>query len=295
MTMTDGRKTHPAPSLEPPTTGHEWDGIREFDNPLPQWWRWIFYACIVWSIGYWIAMPAWPLVSGHTKGILGYSSRAEHERELVEARLAFSQLREEIQKTPLESIRTNPALMEYALAGGRSAFAVNCAQCHGSGAAGAVGYPNLNDDEWLWGGKLEQIAFTIRHGVRNDLDEEAKSSQMPAFLKDGILQRTEVNDLTDFVLQLSQKDHDRSAAQRGAALFIDHCASCHGASGQGNIEFGAPALNNDIWLYGGDRASIHATIANARRGVMPPWGKILDDITVKQLTLYVHSLGGGQE
>jgi cytochrome c oxidase cbb3-type subunit 3 len=293
--MTDGQKSNPkAGSGEVQTTGHEWDGIREFDNPLPAWWRWIFYGCIVWSIGYWIAMPAWPTVSGYTKGLLGYSSRAELDRELIQARSAFSGLRDEIQAASLETIRKNPALMEYALAGGRSAFAVNCAQCHGSGASGGIGYPNLNDDEWLWGGKLEQIAFTIRHGVRNVQDEEARSSQMPAFLKDGILSRQDVNDVTEYVLQLSQKDHDHGAAARGAAIFKDNCASCHGAAGQGSLEFGAPALNNDIWLYGGDRNAIRTTVANARRGVMPAWGKILDDITVKQLTLYVHSLGGGQ-
>lgn len=294
--MTDGQQSKAqARSSEVQTTGHEWDGIRELDNPLPGWWRWIFYGCIVWSIGYWIAMPAWPTVSGYTKGLLGYSSRAELDRELVAARGAFSGLRDQIQAASLENIRKNPALMEYALAGGRSAFSVNCAQCHGSGASGAVGYPNLNDDEWLWGGKLDQIAFTIRHGVRNGQDEEARSSQMPAFLKDGILQRQDVNDVTEYVLQLSKKDHDKAAAARGATIFKDNCASCHGAAGQGNIEFGAPALNNDIWLYGGDRNTIRATVANARRGVMPAWGKILDDITVKQLTVYVHSLGGGQD
>lgn len=293
--MMDGHKKQPATqSGEVQTTGHEWDGIRELDNPLPQWWRWVFYATVVWAVGYWIAMPAWPTFSGYTKGLLGYSSRADLDRDLADARSAFGPLRDEIAKSPLENIRANPALMEYALAGGRSAFAVNCAQCHGSGAAGGPGYPNLNDDEWLWGGRPDQIAHTIRQGVRNGGDE-ARSSQMPAFLKDGILQRQDVNDAAEFVLKLARKDHDPIAAERGAAIFKDNCASCHGGAGQGSIEFGAPALNNDIWLYGGDRNSIQMTIANARRGVMPAWGKILDEITIKQLTLYVHSLGGGQE
>jgi len=292
--MSESGKRHVDTESGIETTGHEWDGIRELDNPLPRWWQWIFYGCVVWSVGYWIAMPAWPTISGYTKGLLGYSSRAELSSDMEAARTAFGGLRNRIEGAPLEQIRTDPDLLEYALAGGRSAFSVNCAQCHGSGAAGTVGYPNLNDDEWLWGGTLDQLAYTIRHGVRNDIDSAAHNSQMPAFLKDGILKRAEVDDVSEYVLKLAGRDHDQRAASRGAEIFKDNCAACHADSGGGNIEFGAPALNNDIWLYGGDRDSIRTTIAQARRGVMPAWGRILDDVTVKQLTIYVHSLGGGR-
>ena len=276
------------------TTGHEWDGIRELDTPLPLWWRWIFYATVVWSIGYWIAMPAWPMLSGYTAGILGYSSRAALQEDLKDARAAQGGLRDSLQKASLEQIRSDPALLEFAWAGGRSAFSVNCAQCHGSGAAGNVGYPNLNDDEWVWGGTLEQVAFTIRHGVRNDVDEQARISQMPAFLKDGILKREEIEQVAEYVLALARQPHEAAVAARGADTFKDNCAMCHGERGEGMAEQGAPALNNDIWLYGGDRDTLLATIANARRGVMPAWGKILDDVTIKQLAVYVHSLGGGK-
>ena len=276
------------------TTGHEWDGIRELDTPLPRWWQWIFYASIVWSIGYWIAMPAWPTLTGYTKGLLGYSSRAEVEADVRDARAAQGVLREKFAAATLEQIRSDPGLLEFALAGGRSAFSVNCATCHGSGASGAVGYPNLNDDEWLWGGSLEQIAATIRHGIRNDVDANARASQMPAFVKDGVLTRAQAGDAASYVLSLAGKAHDTTGAVRGAEIFKEHCASCHGPSGAGNIEQGAPALNNDIWLYGGDRDAILKTIADSRRGVMPAWGKLLDDVTVKQLAVYIHSLGGGK-
>lgn len=276
------------------TTGHEWDGIRELDTPLPRWWLYVFYGCVIWAIGYWIVMPAWPTLNGYTKGLIGYSSRAEVEADVEAARSAQGALRQEFAAATLQEIRGNPSLLEFALAGGRSAFGVNCAQCHGSGAAGAVGYPNLNDDEWLWGGSLDQIATTIRHGVRNDIDADAHMSQMPAFVKDGILTRAQAGDLADYVLSLAHKEHNAAAAERGAVLFKDNCVVCHGETGGGTIEQGAPALNNDIWLYGGNRDTIIKTISESRRGVMPAWGKILDDVTVKQLAVYVHSLGGGK-
>lgn len=276
------------------TTGHEWDGIRELNNPLPKWWLYIFIASIVWSLGYYVAYPAIPLVSGYTKGVLGYSSRAEVAKSVADARAAQSEYLAAISSTPLEGIRTDPNLLEFALAGGKSAFIVNCSQCHGSGAQGNVGYPNLNDDEWLWGGTLEAIDFTITHGIRNNQSDEARFSQMPAFLKDGILDRAQIGQVAEYVMSLSGAPSDQLAAETGAKLFADNCVACHGEGGVGNQDLGAPALNNGIWLYGGDKATLVETISFSRNGVMPAWGKILDEATVKQLTVYVHSLGGGQ-
>lgn len=276
------------------TTGHDWDGIKELNNPLPNWWRWVFWATVVWSVGYWVAYPAWPLWDGYTKGTLGYSSRAEVAQDLAAARAAQGGMRARIAAAPLETIRTDPELLEFALAGGRSAFAVNCSQCHGAGAQGAKGYPNLNDDEWLWGGSLSDIAHTIRHGVRNDTDEAARASAMPAFLTDGILTGTEILDVVAHVGKLSGQEADAVAAARGAKIFADQCALCHGPAGAGNPELGAPALNNAIWQYGGDREAIVETVSRSRRGVMPAWGKILDEATIKQLAVYIHSLGGGR-
>ena len=278
---------------EPSTTGHEWDGIREYNNPLPRWWLWVFYACIVWAIGYWIAMPAWPLLDGYTKGVLGYSQRAHVAHRLAEERAAQSVYLDRIAKASLQQIRSDPELLSFALAAGRSAFAVNCSQCHGTGAQGSPGYPNLNDDDWLWGGTLDAIAFTIRNGVRNG-GEGARDTQMPAFGRDELLDANQINDVVEYVVSLSGRPVTEAAAKRGAKIFADNCAVCHGANGKGNQQLGAPDLADDIWLYGGDRKTIHETVFGARRGVMPAWKNRLSPETIKELAVYVHALGGGK-
>lgn len=277
------------------TTGHEWNGIRELDNPLPRWWLWVFYGCIIWSIGYWIAMPAWPLVSSYTKGILHHSQREIVAEDIAAAHAAQAKYLDKIKASSLEQIRTDPQLLEFAMAGGKAAFAVNCSQCHGNGAQGFKGFPNLNDDEWLWGGTADAILYTITHGVRNEQDPDARQSQMPAFFKDGILNEKQVNEAANYVMQLSGEGaKDPAAAKAGAQIFADNCAACHGDHGQGTQDLGAPPLNNQIWLYGGDLATLTQTIKYARHGVMPAWGLRLDPVTVKELAIYVHSLGGGQ-
>ena len=274
------------------TTGHEWDGIKELNNPLPLWWLWILYACIIWSFGYWIAYPAWPLVTDYTKGILGYSSRTEIITDMADAKQRQATQLLKLEKVSLEEIRTDPDLLSFALAGGRSAFNVNCSQCHGSGAQGFAGYPNLNDDEWLWGGTLDQISFTITHGARNDEDEDARASDMPAFLTDEVLTKEQISEVTDYVLSLSGKTE--GAIDAGKEIFVENCEACHGEGGVGNTDLGAPALNNNIWLYGGDKDTVMETISRSRGGVMPAWGKILPETTVKALAVYIHSLGGGK-
>lgn len=276
------------------TTGHEWDGIKELNNPLPRWWIWTFYATIVWALGYTVLYPAWPLLNGATKGILGYSSRANLAQSVDAAHRAQDQYSQQIRTQSLDRIHDDPALFEFAVAGGRSAYVVNCVQCHGSGAAGAKGYPNLNDDDWLWGGTLEDIRQTLRHGVRYEADPQTRNSQMPAFGRDGILDKTQISDTAEYVLSLSGLKHDAGAAVRGAKVFVEQCTVCHGATGGGDRAQGAPSLRDAIWLYGSDRATIVETISNARRGVMPAWGGKLDDATIKQLTVYIHSLGGGE-
>ncbi len=276
------------------TTGHEWDGIRELNTPLPRWWLWTFYATVVFAVVYWVLMPAWPGFTGYTRGMLGYSSRAAVAKSMVEAKQAMAGMRDRLAGAPLGDIEKTSNLLEFAIAGGRSAFAVNCSQCHGADAAGRKGFPNLNDDDWLWGGKLDDIHFTITHGVRNGIDPDARNVQMPRFLADGILTREQIGDVSDYVLSLSGAAHDAGAARRGQPLFAQNCAACHGDNGQGNKDFGAPRLSDRIWLYGGDRAAIIQTISLARNGVMPNWGARLDPETIKELAVYVHSLGGGQ-
>ncbi|MEQ8195804.1 MAG: cytochrome-c oxidase, cbb3-type subunit III, partial [Rhodospirillales bacterium] len=197
------------------TTGHVWDGIQEYNNPLPRWWLWTFYVTIIWSIGYWIFMPAWPLISGYTEGLLGYTNRKAVMAEISQAQAAQGKYLDRIRKASLEEIRADRDLLEYALAGGRSAFAVNCSQCHGSGAAGFKGYPNLNDDAWLWGGSLKDIHATIAHGIRSERDEKTRQSEMPRFLADGILKADQINDVAEYVLQLTNRATDKNAAKRG--------------------------------------------------------------------------------
>ncbi len=276
------------------TTGHEWDGIRELDTPMPRWWLWTYYATVIFSIGYVIAYPAIPLVSKATAGLFGYSSRAEVAKEIDNAKQAQSQMLDQISKKSLDEIRKDQALYQFAVAGGASAFRVNCIQCHGSGAQGGGIYPNLNDDDWLWGGKLDDIHSTLKHGIRFAYDDDTRSSEMPAFGRDEILEKGQINDSAEFVLKLAGQEHDAAAAERGATVYADNCAACHGEQGLGDPEQGAPNLADAIWFYGGSKAELVAQISNPKLGVMPGWQNRLDAATIKQLTIYVHSLGGGE-
>lgn len=275
------------------TTGHEWDGLKELNKPLPRWWLWVLYATIVWSIGYWIAMPAWPLVEGYTKGVLGYSQREVVARSLDEARAAQSQYLDRISASDPAAIKSDPELLQFALAGGEAVFGDNCAPCHGRGAQGAKGYPNLNDDDWLWGGTLEDIHRTLQVGIRSG-HEDARDNAMPAFGRDQILEPQQVRDVTEYVLSISGQDADAEAAARGEPVFAEQCVACHGEGGKGNMEMGAPDLTDRIWLYGGSREDVLETVRNSRSGVMPYWQGRLSPETIKQLAVYVHSLGGGQ-
>lgn len=276
------------------TTGHEWDGIKELNNPLPRWWLWTFYACIIWSIGYVIYYPAIPLIEGSTMGISGVTNRSLLHEELARVDASKAGMVSKIDSTGLEDIRGNEELFRFAVAGGSSLYKVNCSQCHGSGAQGAPGYPNLNDDDWLWGGDLENIYLTIRHGVRNDDDDDARQSEMPAF-GDDVLEPAQIAAVTQYVLQLSSQEHDATAAKSGAAIYAENCAVCHGDDGKGGREFGAPNLADALSLYGNTADTIAAQIAKPKHGVMPAWGQKLTEAEVKQLTVYVHSLGGGEQ
>ncbi len=276
------------------TTGHEWDGIKELNNPLPRWWLWTFYACIAFAVGYVIYYPAIPLLEGSTMGISGETNRSLLHAELAQADAAKAGLLSRIESTGLEDIRSNEELFRFSVAGGSSLYKVNCSQCHGSGAQGAPGYPNLNDDDWIWGGDLDSIYTTIRHGVRNAEDDDARVSQMPAF-GDGVLETPQIADVTQYVLQLSAQDHDATAAKSGAAIFAENCAACHGDDGKGGREFGAPNLADALWLYGNTADQIAAQVARPKHGVMPAWGLRLSEAEVRQLSVYVHSLGGGEQ
>ena len=276
------------------TVGHEWDGIEELNNPLPRWWLWSFYACIVFAIGYVIVYPAIPLLDTASAGTFGWSSRGDLDKEMKAESVRTAAMRSELDQASIEQIAGDPRLRRAAIDGGRAAFKVNCIQCHGNGAAGSAGYPNLNDDDWLWGGDAATIHQTLVNGIRQPGDDATRMSMMPAFGRDGILTAPQVQDAVSYVRVISGNEKPSASAQRGAAIFTANCAVCHGANGEGSRAVGAPKLNDAIWLYGGDRKALTQTITNARYGVMPSWGNRLDPVTVKMLATYVHSLGGGE-
>jgi cytochrome c oxidase cbb3-type subunit III len=276
------------------TTGHEWDGIKELNNPLPRWWLWTLYATVVWSVGYAALYPAIPGVSSATKGLWKWSSRADLGAELAAVEQSRQAMNDQIASMDINAILANEAARNFSVAAGASLFKVYCSQCHGSGAQGARGYPNLNDDSWLWGGKPEQVLQTISHGVRDVSSPDTRESQMPAFGKDAILTSEQINQVSQAVRQMAGLDHDAVTAKTGLSLFAENCAACHGETGSGNQELGAPQLNDAIWLRGSELADIVAQIQQPKHGMMPAWQQRLGQSRVKQLTAYVLSLGGGQ-
>jgi cytochrome c oxidase cbb3-type subunit 3 len=270
------------------TTGHEWDGLKELNLPAPRWWLIVFVLTCVWAVGYWIIYPAWPTLSGHTQGTKGwtqYKKLAEEQSEISQRRGEFA---EKIKSHSLAEIQKDPELYAFAVAGGKTMFKENCAACHGTGAEGGRGYPNLNDDDWIWGGDVGSIYHTLNVGIRAE-HSNTRSSMMPAFA--GVLKREEISQVTEHVLALAG---GKGGSEQGAAIFKQNCASCHGDDGKGGREFGAPNLADSIWLYGSDKASIMQQISNPRHGVMPNWNTRLPDETIKALAVYVHSLGGGE-
>jgi len=276
------------------TTGHEWDGIKELNTPLPRWWLYTFYATVIWGIAYTVVYPAWPMLTSATPGLLGWSSRGALEQQLSAAREAQKANLDKIAAMSVDDILKDPQLLSFAQAGGAAAFKVNCVQCHGSGAAGFVGYPNLNDDDWLWGGTPDAIYTTLKHGIRYTADPETRDSQMPAFGADGILLPEQIDQVANYVVGMSGGEADAAKAEAGKAIFAENCASCHGEDGKGLSEFGSPNLTDKIALYGGTLDNIKAQIVKPRLGVMPGWTHRLDDATIKQLAVYVHTLGGGE-
>jgi cytochrome c oxidase cbb3-type subunit 3 len=276
------------------TTGHVWDGdLKELNKPLPKWWVYVLYATIIWSIGYWILYPAWPTLHGYTKGILDYSPRAEVAEKVAAAKAKQANYLDEIAAKSLDEIAKDQELLPFVMAGGAAVFGDNCGPCHGKGGGGAAGYPNLNDDDWLWGGKLEDLEQTILYGIRSG-HPETRDMAMPRFGIDEMLKAAEIADTAQYVLSFSDKATDAAAAERGKSLYADNCAACHGEDGKGSIELGAPNLTDGIWVYGGTPAVIAETIRTGRGGVMPHWTGRLDPATIKMLTVYVHSLGGGK-
>jgi cytochrome c oxidase cbb3-type subunit III len=279
------------------TTGHEWDGVKELDTPLPRWWLYIFYASIVVAIVYWVLMPAWPLLNGYTRGVLGFSDRANVAADVGEMRAARAPMFERLANASASDLAADPELQEFARAAGESVFGDNCQTCHGAGGAGAPGYPVLADDVWIWGGSMDEIEQTLRVGIRSG-HPNTRISQMPAFGRDHLLEPRQIADVTEHVIALSSARArlrpDRQAAARGALVYQEQCAVCHGPSGLGDRNAGAPSLQDDLWLYGGSREEIRRQIELGRGGVMPSWEGRFDEGTRRALAYYVHQMGGGE-
>ena len=282
------------------TTGHSWDGLEEYNNPLPRWWLWTFYATLIWGLLYTIAYPAWPLVNGATEGFLGFSTRQNVADDIAAVEAQNAGNMEALASIELASLSDNNELQGFAVNAGKAIFVANCSQCHGTGGAGvqASGYPNLLDDSWLWGGSIDDIAFTIAHGIRNEQSDEARWSEMSAYGE--IFTEEEIAQSVAYVQSISGQDHDAGLAAAGAVLFEENCSSCHGEDGMGDREQGAPNLTDAIWLYGGSEEKLTETLVNGRFGVMPAWseeyriGSGLNQAEINAVAAYVHQLGGGE-
>jgi len=276
------------------TTGHEWDGIKELNTPMPKWWLYTYYACIVFAVGYWIVYPSWPGFSDYLKGTGGYSSRAALDEDLANQKQSRSAWTDKFAAMNVDQIGADQQLLNYAMAGGKIIFAENCAPCHGSSGSGAPGYPVLADDDWIWGGTREDIHTTVNFGIRSD-HEETRDNTMPNFLGDEILDKAQIADVAHYVLSLSGgADSNSVSAKRGGEIFAEECVACHGENAKGITDLGGPNLTDGIWLYGKESADISAQISQPRHGVMPAWNGRLSDVEIKLVSLYVHSLGGGQ-
>ncbi|WP_282093832.1 cytochrome-c oxidase, cbb3-type subunit III [Epibacterium ulvae] len=292
--MSQKKPNNPNNPNNVPTTGHVWDGIEEYDNPMPRWWLYCFYLCIIWAFVYAIFYPAWPLVSSATTGLTGWSSRGDVAAEIAAVDEANGPINARLEAADLTTIAGDPDLGPYAVSAGAAVFKTFCAQCHGSGAAGAKGYPNLLDDDWLWGGSVSDIHETVSNGIRNEDYDDARYSAMPAFGRDGLLEAEQIDAVANYVMSLSGTPANAEVVSEGAVLYDENCASCHGAEALGDRSQGAPNLADAIWLYGGDYQTLINTISNARFGVMPGWGTRLSEAEIRAVTSYVHQLGGGE-
>ncbi len=253
------------------TTGHEYDGIEELDNPLPAWWFYMFVISIVWGVGYLIVYPG----MGNFAGAIGWTQVGQYEKEVAAADEKYREMRDRYLALPVEEIAGDPAVRKM----GMRLFANNCSQCHGADAGGAYGFPNLSDDDWLYGGDPATIKATLQNG---------RQAAMPAW--GSIIGDKGVADVVQYVLSLNGRDTDAGQVAAGETVFKTYCVACHGPDGHGNTAFGAPNLTNGIWLYGGSKEQLTQTIRAGRNGVMPAFKDSLSEDKIHILTAYVYGL-----
>ncbi|MEM1298913.1 MAG: cytochrome-c oxidase, cbb3-type subunit III [Pseudomonadota bacterium] len=274
------------------TTGHEWDGIKELDTPVPWPTRWALWLTILFAIGYWLLYPAWPVFSDFTRGALGYSSRELVLEKVANAADSQADTLAVLVDGNLEELAGDPEVHAQFEHAAGVLYRDNCAMCHGRDLKGQKGFPNLTDGHWLWSGLPEEIEYTLQVGI-NSGHEDERAAEMLAFGAQGILEKADVRAVTHHVLAISGQEHDGELASTGATIFEENCAGCHGDDGEGGYEIGAPSLIDEAWIYGGSREAIYRTIWSGRRGVMPFWSGRLTDAEIRKLALYVH--WNGQE
>lgn len=278
------------------TTGHEWNGIKELDTPVPRGVLMFLIVTHVFAVLWWFLMPTWPLLTTYTKGILGVDQREIVEEQLVQANAARSDWVGRIETASYDAILADERLMETVVQTGGQLYGDNCAACHGTDARGRIGYPDLTDGDWIWGGGPEAIEQTIRVGV-NTLNPESRMGQMPAFGRDEVLDRQQVREVAMYVLSLSDPSvstpDNVEQIQSGEEIFLTNCAACHGENAAGMADMGAPNLADSYWIYGGDLQTIVASVHGGRQGHMPTWDERLTDAQIRILSLYVHALGVG--
>ncbi len=280
------------------TTGHEWNGIKELNTPVPRPVWFFLIATAIFAIAYWVLMPAWPLGRTYTRGLLGMDQRAIVAGQVTKASLDRAVWTQRIARLDIAQIRADPALMKAVREDGHRLFGDNCAACHGSDARGGTGFPNLTDRDWLWGGSPDDIAKTIAVGVNSPASKETRNSQMLAFGRDKLLDNKSVLAVADYVRSLSDPANARSAGAvtlaAGRAVFAANCVACHGPDGRGNTTLGAPDLTDRTWLYGGDAQSVYTTIFEGRQGEMPAWGERLNPIDRKILLVWLLDRGSAR-
>ncbi|OED40838.1 cytochrome-c oxidase, cbb3-type subunit III [Endozoicomonas sp. (ex Bugula neritina AB1)] len=260
-------------SVTEETTGHMYDGIEEYDNPLPHWWFLLFIATIVFSAGYLVRYPG----LGNFKGVLGWTSVGELESDQKAHSFRYAPEFERFAAIPVEELINNPKALRM----GQRIFLNNCALCHGTDAGGTFGFPNLTDHEWLYGGSGAAIKTTVAEG---------RQGQMPAWgavIGDKGVQQVASYIRTEAGLENSADPADLAA---GKQVYATTCAVCHNEDGTGNQALGAPNLIDDIWLYGSSRTQIEYTIRNGRNGIMPPWKDILGPEKTHLVSAYIYSL-----
>ena len=275
------------------TTGHEWDGLRELNTPLPKWWLYVLAATVVWGLALIVLYPSVPYFVGHTRGLLGYSQRREVDADVKALVAQRSVFMDKIARLPIEQVKQDPQLLAIAQTAGRLAFAENCQPCHGTGGGGRPGFPNLASDVWRWGGTLPDIERTITHGVRNS-DPDSHQSRMPRFGADGMLRPAQIQQVVDYVWTLFGNPAPAGGVAAGKQIFADNCVACHGQNAEGNHDVGTPPLKSHVHLFADTRDEIVAQVTDPRMGVMPNWNARLDTATIRSLALYVHALGGGE-